>query len=167
MFVVQIAALLYGIDDWKFNGGDTESGSKISYDLLKSLNVDYNVISDICHIIDNISFKGIKVEKASLSNEGQIVQDADRLDALGAIGIARTFAYGGYKKRKIYNPEIKPYFHETFEQYKNSKGPALNHFYEKLLFLKDLMNTNTAKELAEDRHNFMAKYLKRFHEEVE
>ncbi len=167
MFVVQVAALLHDIADWKFNDGDLSKGSEISYNLLKGLNVEDNVISDICHIINNISFKGIHVEKAYLSKEGQIVQDADRLDALGAIGIARTFAYGGYKKREIYNPEIKPVFHETFEQYKNSQGPALNHFYEKLLFLKDLMNTNTAKELAEDRHVFMEKYLERFHEEVE
>ena len=143
------------------------AGPNIAAEFLKDLNVDIETIDHVCHIIKDVSFEGAKVKKEALSKEGQIVQDADRLDALGAIGIARTFAYGGYKKREMYNPEIKPVLHETFEQYKNSSGPAVNHFYEKLLLLKDLMNTETAKEMAAARHAFMEEYLKEFFEEVE
>ena len=166
VFVVQLAALLHDISDWKFNGGDLTLGSKVASDFLKQLNVDEDVIEHVSYIIQNVSFKGAKVKNSILSKEGQIVQDADRLDALGAIGIARTFAYGGFKNREIYNPDIPPQIHESFEQYKNSASPAVNHFYEKLLLLKDLMNTVAGKELAEKRHAFMEKFLEEFFKEV-
>lgn len=166
MFVVQLAALLHDVADWKFYDGDLTAGSKISMEFLSNLEVDDEVIDHVCFIIKNVSFKGVKTPVEVLSKEGQVVQDADRLDAIGAIGIARTFAYGGYKNREIYNPAIKPVIHESFEQYKNSVGTSINHFHEKLLFLKDIMNTKTGKMLAEQRHAFMEEYLRHFYEEV-
>jgi uncharacterized protein len=117
-------------------------------------------------VIEQVSFKGAKVKNNAISDEAQIVQDADRLDAIGAIGIARTFAYGGSKNRLIHHPEAKPVFHETFESYKNNTAPTINHFYEKLLLLKDLMNTDSAKEIAKNRHQFMEEFLKQFYAEL-
>ena len=166
-FIVELAALLHDIADWKFNDGDAKAGSRKAREWLMSLNVDEAAIQHVCQIIDDISFKGAGVKTAMKTAEGSIVQDADRLDAIGAIGIARAFAYGGYKERELYNPEIKPEFHNSFEQYKNSKGPTINHFHEKLLLLKDLMNTGTAKKIAEDRHRYMENYLQRFYDEWE
>lgn len=130
------------------------------------MHVDPKIIDHVGTIIEKISFKGAKVAADELSKEGQIVQDADRLDAMGAIGIARTFAYGGYKNRELYNPEIKPIPHESFEQYKNNTSPTINHFYEKLLLLKDRMNTATAKKIAQERHAFMEQYLAEFYKEI-
>ncbi len=161
IFIVELGALLHDIADWKFNA-DPLAGSKISTDLLKSLGVDNEIILQICHIIENISYKGGAVSSKMKTIEGKIVQDADRLDALGAIGIARAFAYGGYKKREIYNPKIKPVKHKTFESYRNSKGTSINHFYEKLLLIKDLMNTNSARKIAQKRHKFIEGFLKEF-----
>ncbi|MBA3064551.1 HD domain-containing protein, partial [Candidatus Woesearchaeota archaeon] len=141
LFVVQLAALLHDIADWKFHSGDDSVGPKLAREWLEKLDVDENIISHVCKIIKQVSFKGAGVKSKIKTKEGMVVQDADRLDALGAIGIARAFAYCGHKGREIYNPDIKPEKHESFEQYKKSKGTTINHFYEKLLLLKDLMNT--------------------------
>ena len=167
LFVVQLAALLHDIADWKFHAGDDSVGPKLSREWLEKLDVDENIISNVCKIIKEISFKGAGVKSKIKTKEGMVVQDADRLDAIGAIGIARAFAYGGHKGREIYNPNIKPEKHETFEQYKNNKGTTINHFYEKLLLLKDLMNTSSARKIAEERHKFMEEYLDRFFKEWE
>ena len=166
-FVVELSALLHDIADWKFNNGDEDIGAKIAREWLEPLNVNKEIIDHVCSIISASSFKGAGVENKIKTLEGKILQDADRLDAIGAIGIARTFAYGGSKHRELYNPEIKPELHTTPEQYKNNKSPTLNHFYEKLLLLKDLMHTETAKKLAEERHVFMLEYLERFLKEWE
>jgi uncharacterized protein len=165
LFIVQLAALLHDIADWKFHGGDETVGPKRAREWLEALHVKQDVVDCVCEIIHDISFKGAGVKSHMGTKEGMVVQDADRLDAMGAIGIARVFAYGGHKGREIYNPYIKPQRHETFEQYKNSKSPSINHFYEKLLLLKDLMNTKAAGEIAEDRHNFMLRYLEEFFKE--
>ncbi len=165
LFVVQLAALLHDVADWKFHDRDNNIGSKLAREWLENLRVDEETISHVCNIIEDVSFKGASVKTPMKTKEGMIVQDADRLDAIGAIGIARTFAYGGYKSREIYNPTIKPEKHESFEQYKNSRGSVINHFYEKLLLLKDLMNTETARKIAGGRHAFMEQFLDRFFEE--
>jgi uncharacterized protein len=162
LFVVELAALLHDIADWKFNNGDENAGAKIAREWLERLEVESQVVDHVCRIISTSSFKGAGVKTEMETLEGKIVQDADRLDAIGAIGVGRTFAYGGYKGREMYNPSIKPEFHTTAEQYKNNTTPTLNHFYEKLLLLKDLMNTKTAKKIAEKRHVFMEKFLKEF-----
>jgi len=167
LFVVQLAALLHDIADWKFHSGNDSIGPKLAREWLEKLDVDENITSHVCEIIKEISFKGAGVKSRIKTKEGMVVQDADRLDAIGAIGIARAFAYGGHKGREIYNPNIKPEKHETFEQYRNNKGTTVNHFYEKLLLLKDLMNTETARKIAEERHNFMKEYLSRFFKEWE
>jgi uncharacterized protein len=162
MFVVELAALLHDIADYKFYDGDEEIGGKKSREWLESLKVDENAISQVVHIIDNISFKGGDNANNMESHEGKVVQDADRLDAIGAIGIARCFAYGGHKNREIYNPDVKANLHMSKEEYKNNNGSSLNHFYEKLLLLRGLMNTETGKRLAEGRHKFMEDYLEQF-----
>ena len=132
---------------------------------LEKMQVEERIISHVCEIIKEISFKGAGVKTQMRTKEGMIVQDADRLDAIGAIGIARTFAYGGHKGQEIYNPNIKPELHESLEKYKSGTGPTINHFYEKLLLLKDLMNTETAKKIAEERHKFMEQFLNKFYKE--
>jgi uncharacterized protein len=158
-FTIQMAALLHDIADHKFHSGDYTVGSKIARDYLRKMLLHRNDINHICNIIETISFsKG----KTPQTIEGKIVQDADRLDALGAIGIARAFAYGGFKQREIYNPEIKPNIFDSFDEYKKSNGPTINHFYEKLLLLKDKMNTETGKKIAEERHSFLLTYLEQF-----
>jgi|SRR5260221_369897 len=162
LFVVELAALLHDIADWKFNDGDEMAGARVSRKWLESLNVDQEVIYHVCNIIATSSFKGAGVKSEMKTIEGKIVQDADRLDAIGAIGIGRTFAYGGHKDREMYNPNIKPQLHDTAEKYKNNNSPTLNHFYEKLLLLKDLMNTKTAKQMAKKRHTYMEEFLKQF-----
>lgn len=129
------------------------------------MNVKEDAVSQVVEIIKDISFKGARVETPMKTIEGMVVQDADRLDAIGAIGIGRAFAYGGHKGREMYNPGIEPVMDQSFQQYKNNKGPTINHFYEKLLLLKDLMNTETAKEMAEDRHHFMEQFLDKFFKE--
>lgn len=165
LFVVQLAALLHDIGDWKFCGGNDSVGPKLAKNWLEKLELEENTITQICEIIKEMSFKGAGVKSRMKTKEGMVVQDADRLDAIGAIGIARTFAYGGYKGKKIYDPKIKPEKHESFEQYKSSKSPTINHFYEKLLLLRDLMNTKTAKRIAKERHEFMVEFLDRFFKE--
>ena len=165
MLVVELAALLHDIADWKFQGGDDSIGPKKAKEWLEKLNVEESVISHVCEIIKELSFKGTGVKSNIKTKEGMVVQDADRLDAIGAIGIARAFAYGGHKGREIYNPEIKPVMHGSFEQYNNTVGTTVNHFYEKLLLLKDLMNTEAGKKIAEERHNYMEQYLDKFFKE--
>jgi len=165
MFVVELAALLHDIADWKFNDGDEDAGARASRVWLESLEVEPKIVDRVCEIIATSSFKGAGVKSEMKTIEGKVMQDADRLDAIGAIGIGRTFAYGGHKGREMYNPNIKPEFHSTAEQYKNNVTPTINHFYEKLLLLKDLLNTNTAKKMAERRHKFMEKFLDEFFKE--
>lgn len=164
LFVVELAALLHDIADWKFND-DEGAGPKLARQWLEKLDVNDSVITHVCSIIQNISFKGGTNKAFMETIEGKVVQDADRLDAIGAIGIGRTFAYGGFKGRPIHDPNIKPQRHASFEEYKKAEGTTVNHFYEKLLLLKDLMNTATAKRIAEQRHKFVEKYLERFFEE--
>ena len=160
--VVQLAALLHDIGDWKFHDGDESVGPRLAREWLQSLDVQESVISHVCTIIANLSFKGADVKAAPLSLEGQVVQDADRLDAIGAIGIARAFAYGGAKGREMHDPDAPPVLHSSFEQYKASRGTTINHFHEKLVLLKDRLNTPTAKALAESRHAFMLEFLEQF-----
>ena len=165
ILVVELGALLHDIADSKFHNGDESVGPKKARLFLESENVSENTIIHVVNIIDNISFKGGNVVKNFHSLELDIVQDADRLDAIGAIGIARTFNYGGFKNRAIYNPEITPNLSMSKEEYKNSTAPTINHFYEKLLLLKDKMNTKTGKEIAIQRHHFMESFLSQFYAE--
>lgn len=162
---VELGALLHDIADSKFHNGNEEIGPEKARAFLRTLNVQDDVIDHVVHIIANISFKGGKEKQKFNSPELNVIQDADRLDAMGAIGIARTFNYGGYKGRAIFDPGIKPNLQLTKEEYKNSTAPTLNHFYEKLLLLKDLMNTETGKQMAENRHQFMLAYLDQFYNE--
>jgi uncharacterized protein len=165
--ICELAALLHDIADHKFHKGDETLGPKIAKEFLTSLNLENHIIVSVVKIIENISFLGGYKKSDYSSPELAVVQDADRLDAIGAIGIARTFAYGGYKNREIYNPEIKPNLQISKEEYKNSTAPTINHFYEKLLLLKDNMNTKTGKRLADGRHQFMELFLSRFYNEWE
>jgi uncharacterized protein len=165
--IVQLGALLHDIADSKFHDGDESVGPRTARFFLESQNVDEAVIQHVINIIENISFKGGNFEKKFNSTELEIVQDADRLDALGAIGIARCFNYGGFKGRALYNPEIKPNLSMGKEEYKNSQSPTLNHFYEKLLLLKDKMNTAAGKKIAEARHQYMEDFLSQFYAEWE
>ena len=160
--VVQLGALLHDIADSKFHDGDETIGPKTARFFLEKENVEEATIQHVIAIIENISFKGGNFEKKFTSKELEIVQDADRLDAIGAIGIARTFNYGGFKNRALYNPEILPNLTMTKEEYKNSESPTLNHFYEKLLLLKDKMNTQTGKKIALERHVYMENFLSQF-----
>ena len=162
---MELAALLHDIADWKFNDGDESAGPRQAAAWLNKNGVDPGLVDEVCEIISTLSYKGAGVATPMRTIEGKIVQDADRLDAIGAVGIARTFAYGGYKNRLMYHPEEAPVMHESFEHYKNNKGHTINHFHEKLLLLKDRMNTESAKNLAEQRHLFMENYLDRFHKE--
>jgi uncharacterized protein len=165
LLVIELATLLHDIADSKFHGGDETLGPKIAREYIVELGITDLEIEQIVTIIENLSFKGGHASKIEKTIEFEIVQDADRLDAIGAIGIARTFNYGGFKNREMYNPEITPNLTMTKEEYKNSTTPTLNHFYEKLLLLKDLMNTNTARMMAEQRHRFMETYLEQFYKE--
>jgi uncharacterized protein len=165
MFVVELAALLHDIADWKFYDGDDTVGPKMAREILEKLFVPTETVSHVSDIIESMSFKGAGVETGMKTLEGEIVQDSDRLDAIGATGIARTFAYGGSKNRAMYDPNKKPVLHQSKEEYFKSESPTINHFYEKLLLLKDRMNTETAKQYAEDRHSFMEDYLDRFFKE--
>ncbi len=163
--VVKLGALLHDIADSKFHNGDETIGPKVAREFLESQNVSEDIILHVIAIIENISFKGGNFEKKFNSKELEIVQDADRLDAIGAIGIARTFNYGGFKNRPLYNPNIQPNLNMSKEEYKNSESPTLNHFYEKLLLLKDKMNTKTGKKIAQKRHDFMITFLSQFYSE--
>lgn len=167
MLVVELAALLHDIADSKFHNGDEEIGPATAGAFLKSIHIDEQTIIHVQQIIRHISFKSGFDKPAFHSIELDIVQDADRLDAIGAIGIARAFSYGGFKGREIYNPEVAPNLNMSKEEYKNSAAPSINHFYEKLLLLKDKMNTPSGKKLAEQRHAFMESYLEQFYMECE
>ena len=165
LLVIQLGALLHDIADSKFNDGNETVGPKVARDFLESQKVSEETIQHVVNIIENISFKGGNFKKKFTSKELEIVQDADRLDAIGAIGIARTFNYGGFKNRQLYNPTITPNLNMTKEEYKKSNAPTLNHFYEKLLLLKDKMNTKTGKKIALERHKYMENFLSQFHAE--
>lgn len=165
VLVVSLGALLHDIADSKFYDGDETVGPKMAREFLFKHNVDSAVIEHVINIIENISFKGGNEKQKFKSVELDVIQDADRLDAIGAIGIARCFNYGGYKNRPLYNPDIAPNLNMTKEEYKASTAPTINHFYEKLLLLKDRMNTKTGRQLAESRHAFMELFLKQFYNE--
>lgn len=161
--VVELAALLHDVADWKFHGGDEHAGSRLARQWLTELGAGADTTDHVCAIIDTVSFKGAGVACVKMSTkEGMVVQDADRLDAIGAIGIGRAFAYGGHAIRLMHDPDEKPYMHESFEAYKASKGTTINHFYEKLLLLKNRMNTETAKKMAARRHEYMERFLEQF-----
>lgn len=163
--VVELAALLHDIDDWKFNGGDDAAGPEAAGRWLKSRHIGEQMIDHVCRIISRLSFKGAGVPTPMQTLEGKIVQDADRLDAIGAVGIARAFAYGGFKKRAMFDPNILPQMHHSAEDYKQKQSTTVNHFFEKLFLLKDRMNTEAGKALAEERQRFMILYLNQFFEE--
>lgn len=167
ILVVELGALLHDIADSKFHNGDENVGPKVAREFLEDQEAEPEIIEHVEQIIRNVSFKGGNVSLDFSSKELDIVQDADRLDALGAIGIARTFNYGGFKGRTLYDPEIKPALNMTKEEYKRSTAPTINHFYEKLLLLKERMNTETGKKIAIERHRFMENYLKQFYAEWE
>nr|WP_294942507.1 HD domain-containing protein [uncultured Mucilaginibacter sp.] len=167
LLIVELAALLHDIADAKFHNGDEEIGPKTAGDFLKSIHVEADIIEHVQQIIRHMSFKSSFDKATFFSPELAIVQDADRLDAIGAIGVARAFAYGGFKGREIYNPEIKPNLNMSKAEYKNTTAPTINHFYEKLLLLKDKMNTPTGKQMAQQRHEFMQSYLQQFYSEVQ
>ncbi|MDD5290348.1 MAG: HD domain-containing protein [Patescibacteria group bacterium] len=165
MIIVELAALLHDIADWKFYDGDDTIGPQIARRILEKYSVPAKIIDCVCDIIADMSFKGAGVKTEMKTLEGEIVQDSDRLDAIGAIGIARTFSYGGHENRPIHDPAQKPIMHQTKEDYFKSGSPTIKHFYEKLLLLKNRMNTKTAKKLAEGRHRFMEEYLDKFFQE--
>ena len=163
--IIELAALLHDIADPKFHNGDETLASKIVRNFLTEQNLDPSVMEKVIFIIENMSFKNRNDAPENLPLELKIVQDADRLDAIGAIGIARTFNFGGYKNNLMYHPDIKPKLNQTKEEYKKSNGTTINHFYEKLLLLKDLLNTDTAKNIADHRHQFMLQFLEVFYNE--
>lgn len=164
-FIVELAALLHDLDDYKLTENKRIAHKNLAKSYLEQSGLDEKTVSVVCQIIRDISFKGAKVRSSVKTKEGEIVQDADRLDAMGAIGIARTFAYGGFKGREIHDPKSKPRYHKTFFAYKRNKSTSINHFYEKLLLLKDLMNTKTGKKLAKRKHALMKDFLKSFYAE--
>lgn len=167
LLVVELAALLHDIADAKFHNGDEEIGPKTARNFLNSLEIDGGIVEHVENIIRHISFKGGNFEKTFHSLELAIVQDADRLDAIGAIGIARTFNYGGFKNRPLYDPSVKPDLGMSKEAYKSNNAPTINHFYEKLLLLKDRMNTEAGRRMAAQRHQFMEDFLAQFYAEWE
>lgn len=167
LFVVETGAILHDIADWKFHAGDDRVGPRVAGEMLMAYEVSPPLIEAVQTIIKEVSFKGAGVKTLPSTLEGMIVQDADRLDAMGAIGIARAFTYGGHMNRVMYDPHQKPVLHQTKEAYATSQTHTINHFYEKLLLLKERMNTRAAKTIAEDRHAFMEEYLRRFFQEWE
>ena len=166
LFIIEMAALLHDLDDWKLTDSDSHYPIKAG-SWLNKMEVNEEVSAQILRIIEEVSFMGAGTDTTASSVEASVVQDADRLDAIGALGIARTFAYGGHKSRLIYDPSIPPVMHSDFQSYKASTAPTINHFYEKLLLLKDRMNTKTARMIAQERHQFMQDYLIQFFEEWE
>ncbi len=164
-FIASLGALLHDIGDSKFHNGDETVGPRIAREFLFKLNVDSSIIEHVVNIIENISFKGGNEAQKFKSPELDVVQDADRLDAIGAVGIARCFNYGGFKNRALYNPEIKPNLNMSKAEYKASNAPTINHFHEKLLLLKDRMNTKSGKKIAAKRHDYMLVFLDQFNKE--
>lgn len=162
--VVELAALLHDVADAKFSGSD-EAGPRAAREWLSALSVDNDTIESVANIIEHMSYKGALVPAEPLSLEGRCVQDADRLDAIGAIGIARTFAYGGYVRRPLHDPETVATMHMTADDYRNNTGTTINHFHEKLLLLRDRLHTTAARQIAKQRHEFMVTFLDQFHEE--
>jgi uncharacterized protein len=162
LFIIELGALLHDIADWKFHDGSVEYGATLAQEFLSKKGLGQETVLHVQEIIRHISFKGAGVQAEMETLEGKIVQDADRLDALGAIGIARTFAYGGHAGNPLYEPDIKPTFHNSFEEYKNKNSSTINHFYEKLFLLKDRMNTKTGKNIALDRHEYMESFIDKF-----
>lgn len=167
MLVVELGALLHDIADWKFHDGDESVGPRVAGEVLAAHGVSSEVIADVQEIIATVSFKGAGVATPMGTTEGKCVQDADRLDAVGAIGIARCFAYGGHKGRALYDPDVPPTMHQDKQSYHRDTGASVNHFYEKLLLLRDRMNTEAAKRIADERHAFMERYLEEFYQEWE
>ena len=165
IFITELTALLHDIADWKAHDGDTSVGPKVARQILEKYSVPTDSIDQVCNIIATMSFKGAKVKAEMKTLEGKVVQDSDRLDAIGAIGIARTFSYGGNKNRLMYDPDKKPSLHKSKKEFLKNDGSSINHFYEKLLLLKDRMNTKAAKKIALGRHQFVEEYLKRFLQE--
>lgn len=165
LLVVELGALLHDIADSKFHNGDETIGPKMAREFLETLDIEDNVIVHVEKIIAHISYKGGNHKQTFKSPELDVVQDADRLDALGAIGIARTFNYGGHKNRRLFDPDIKPNMNMSRDEYKKNNAPTINHFYEKLLRLKDRMNTETGRRMAEQRHRFMEQFLEEFYKE--
>ena len=163
--IVELGALLHDIADAKFHDGDETVGPKKAREFLENLDVAETIINHVELIISNISYKGGNFEQKFKSPELDVIQDADRLDAIGAIGIARTFNYGGFKNRELYNPNVPPKLDMTKEEYKKSTAPTINHFYEKLLLLADKMNTETGRKLAKQRHDYMEGFLEQFYAE--
>ncbi len=159
---VELAALLHDVADFKFHKGDDKIGGRVASKWLRKFDLDASLINEIESIVNEVSFKGAKVKYKMKTLEGKVVQDADKLDAIGAIGVARAFSFGGKFDRALYLPNKKPVFHTSFAQYKKLNASTINHFYEKLLLLKDRMHTKTAKQLAIRRHKFMESYLKEF-----
>ena len=165
LYTVELAALLHDIADWKFHGGDEKAGARVAREWLSRIEVDATTVDDVCRIIETVSYKGAGVSTEMPTLEGKCVQDADRLDAIGAIGIARAFAYGGHFGRAMHDPAISVELHDSFAAYKSNGGPTINHFYEKLLLLRDRMQTSAGKRLASERHQFMELFLDRFFDE--
>lgn len=163
--IVQLAALLHDISDHKMNGGILNAGGKVAFDMLIKLGYDEKKATLVKEIVDGVSYKGAHVQDSMQSLEGKIVQDADRLDAIGAIGIARAFAYGGSKNRPMYVPDFSPTMHASFEEYASSKSHTVNHFYEKLLLLEARLHTSSAKKIGKERHVFMEQFLEQFYNE--
>jgi uncharacterized protein len=165
LFVTELAALLHDVADWKFHDGDEDAGPRVAGEWLESQRADPSLIAQVQQVIREVSFKGAGVATKPSTLEGQVVQDADRLDAIGAIGIARTFAYGGHKGNAMYDPLKTATPHASFEDYKTKSSSTINHFYEKLLLLKDRLNTATARQIAGSRHRFMEEFLAQFYKE--
>ena len=163
--IVALGALLHDLGDWKFHGGDEEAAPREAGRLLARLGASKDVIEHVQSVCREVSYKGAGVVDRPTSLEARIVQDADRLDAIGAIGVARTFAYGGAKGRSLYEPGEKPVLHRSFAAYKKARGHTINHFHEKLLLLKGRLHTTAARRLARGRHAFLETFLKRFHAE--
>ncbi|MEA2603694.1 MAG: uncharacterized protein QOF89_4686 [Acidobacteriota bacterium] len=166
-FVVELAALLHDLSDRKLNGGDVTLGPKVAREWLAAQGVDAETVDHVGEIIADLSFKGAGVSTPMRTLEGKVVQDADRLDAIGAIGIARCFAYGGHKGRRLHDPEQRPEMHQSAESYYANQGTAINHFYEKLLLLAERMNTAAGRRIAQERHAFLEEFLERFYAEWE
>jgi len=163
--VVSLGALLHDVGDWKFHGGDEEAAPREAAKVLRRARAGGEIVDRVAQVCREISYKGARVADRPTSLEARIVQDADRLDAIGALGVARAFAYGGAKGRLLYEPGVKPVLHGSFAAYKKSKSHTINHFHEKLLLLKDRLHTKEARRIARERHAFLGTFLKRFHAE--